>query len=102
MQKPRHSDILILFEKEDRNFLDGLEERHITVQAAQIQENNVVFDESVDSALAMNVCHMETCRVKRKIVVFLENHQYPCFIDKKNKQRALTSCTSQLILVHFS
>lgn len=97
---PKYRDVLILFENEDGNFLEGLRQCNIIVQVAQIQDNNVVFDQNVDSALAMNVCHMETYRVKRTIVVYIENYTYSWFSDIKNKQRALTSCTSQLILVH--
>ncbi|XP_025114144.1 uncharacterized protein LOC112576111 [Pomacea canaliculata] len=102
MQMPglSYSDVLILFEKEDKNFLEGLGKVNIAIQVAEVQENNVVFDRNEDSALAMNVREMETYREKRKIVLYIENHQYLWRLDKNNKQRALTSCTSQLILVH--
>lgn len=80
-------------------FLKGLRECNITVCAVEKDVPKIVVDEEVDSAWAMSVHHMKTYRVKRKIVVYVEYCNYKGAKDLENKQRALTSCTSQLILV---
>lgn len=95
-----HKDIFILFESstpinEESKFLEGLRDKSIRVQAVKIEDDNVVVDERLNTAWAMNVCHMQLYRMKRKIVVYVQSY----FNDKENKQRAITSCTSQLILV---
>lgn len=95
-----HRDIFILFESnsaisEDSEFLAGLREKNIEVKAVKIEDDNVVVDERPNTAWAMNVRHMQLYRMKRKIVVYVQSY----FNDKENKQRAITSCTSQLILV---
>ncbi|PVD21797.1 hypothetical protein C0Q70_17598 [Pomacea canaliculata] len=97
----RFEDCLILFEEDfnitkENNFLKGLVTFHINVDVVNKEESIVAAND--DSVLAMSVSQMQRCRMKRKIVVYVESYVRVAK-DKENKQRALTSCTSQLILV---
>lgn len=96
----RFEDCLILFEKnfkitKENNFLKGLTKFNINVLVNKEESTGAAND---NSALAMSVSQMQRCRMKRKIVVYVESYVRVAK-DKENKQRALTSCTSQLILV---
>lgn len=103
-------DILILFEfrdskffnkpkvKDDHSFLKGLREAGIAVRAVTTDGNKVVAMDDSTTAWAMHIRHMKTLRIRRKIIVYLETGTD--VKDVTNKQRALTSCTSQLVLVH--
>ncbi|XP_025113448.1 uncharacterized protein LOC112575684 [Pomacea canaliculata] len=103
-------DILILFEfsfgkllqipdvKDDHSFLKGLREAGITVRAVSTDGNEVVAMDDSNTAWAMHFRHMKTLRVRKKILVYVETDTD--VKDVENKLRALTSCTSQLVLVH--
>lgn len=93
------SDILIVFECEGRgnNFLKGLRESGIAVRLLQFEKDKVVATDDDDTALALTVGQMQMFRAKRKIVVYVESDSEGK--DVENKQRAITSCTSQLIVV---
>ncbi|XP_025111787.1 uncharacterized protein LOC112574757 isoform X2 [Pomacea canaliculata] len=99
----RFKDVLIIFGKdcsieENSGFLMGLRDKGISVHAAKREENTVVVKDDSDSAWAMSVSCMETYRVKRKVVVYVE--YYSLFkTGGETRDRAVTSCTSQLILV---
>lgn len=98
----RFKDVLIIFGKdfsieENSGFLMGLRDKGISVHAAKREENTVVVDDDIDSAWAMSVSCMETYRVKRKVVVYVEYGLSNT--SGETRERALTSCTSQLILV---
>lgn len=102
-EKPplRFEDCIILFEKnvdisEENNFLKGLMELQVAVDVVRIEGSTAVAND--DSVWAMNVSQMQSYRMKRKIVIYVESYLRDDK-DKENKQRALTSCTSQLILV---
>lgn len=69
---------------------------NIKVDVVNREESTVVAND--DSVLAMSVSQMQRYRMKRKIVIYVESYVRVAK-DKENKQRALTSCTSQLILV---
>lgn len=104
------SDILILFEfgkimfvqkehvPEEHNFLKGLREAGIAVRAVSTDENKVVAMDDSNTAWAMHIRYMKTLRVRRKIIVYVETDTEVKYVEIK--RRALTSCTSQLVLVH--
>ncbi|XP_025113297.1 uncharacterized protein LOC112575566 [Pomacea canaliculata] len=103
-------DILILFEfsdsmpfkkpdvEDDHSFLKGLREAGVAVRVVSTDGNKVVAMDDSNTAWAMHIRHMETLRVRRKIIVYLETGTD--VKDVETKQRALKSCTSQLVLVH--
>lgn len=103
-------DILILFEfsggkfskkpdvKDDHNFLKGLRAAGIAVRAVSTDENKMVAMDDSNTARAMHIRHMETLRVRKKIIVYVETGTD--VKDVGTKRRAITSCTSQLVLVH--
>lgn len=71
-------------------------EFQVAVDVVKIEGSTVVAND--DSVWAMSVSQMQRYRMKRKIVIYVESYLRDAK-DKENKQRALTSCTSQLILV---
>lgn len=94
----RYKDVLIVFEcsfKDDDNFLNALRHSNIPVRTL---ENHEASTDDDKTAYAMSVTDMQVYRPKRKIVVYVEMDEQ---IDySEYKERALASCTSQLILVH--
>lgn len=93
-------DILVVFERDvkgDNNFLKGLRESGIAVNPVKAEKEKIVATDDSDTALAVTVRQLQTYRTKRKVVVYVESDS-ECK-DVENKQRAITSCTSQLIVV---
>lgn len=99
-------DIVIFFEfkneeleiKADHSILKGLMESGIAVNVVKTKESDGVAIDNGNTAWAMHIRHLSNIKIRRKIVIYLETHSQ--VKDVENKQRALTSCTSQLILVH--
>lgn len=97
----RYKDVLIVFEchfEDKDNFLIALRHSNIPVQTLRFENNKNVSTDDDKTAWAISVTNMQMYRPKRKIVVYVEMDEQLDYSEYK--ERALTSCTSQLILVH--
>ncbi|XP_025114446.1 uncharacterized protein LOC112576305 [Pomacea canaliculata] len=99
-------DIVVFFEyknqgldvNEHHSILKGLRESGIIVTVVNTNVSDGVGIDDRNTAWAIHIRDLSKIKIRRKIVVYVETNSEVTDVD--NKLRALTSCTSQLIMVH--